>query len=84
MFVTSFDTSFMNNTNNVGPNTVSCGMLLFTAPHFESTPSIQTFCLLLWRNGFIQRNRFPDVPNASILTAKRSCGTVSKALAKSL
>ena len=74
----------MKNTNNVGPSTEPCGMPLFTAPHVDSNPSIQTFCLLLWRSDFIQRNRFPDIPNASNLTANRSCGIVTKALAKSV
>ena len=84
ILVTSSGMSFINNMNNVGPSTEPCGMQLFTAPHFDCTPPNTNLCLLLWRNDFIQCNTFPVIQNTSILTADRSCGTVSNDLANSM
>ena len=58
-------------------NLVECHSLLL--PILTLTPQYKPFVMEI-----IQRKRFPDIPNASNLTANRSCRTVSKALAKAV
>ena len=54
--------SFINMKNNIGPNTLPCGIPIVTFADFELLPSITTFCDLPVKNSFIQLCHFPWIP----------------------
>ena len=75
--------SFINIKNNIGPNTLPCGIPLVTFADFELLPSITTFCDLPVKNSFIQLCTFPWIPYPQSFFNSLWWGTLSKALRKS-
>ena len=54
--------SLINTRNNIGPNTLPCGIPLVTFAESELFPFITTFCDLSDKNSFIQLWTLPLMP----------------------
>ena len=71
--------SFINNTNNIGPNIDPCGTPLVTGIHCDIDSSTFTVCFLLDKNDPIHIKTIPFIPYDSIFSGNLICGTASNA-----
>ena len=61
-FVIALGVSFMNITNNMGPNTEPCGIPLFALAQLENSPSTHTLCYRPVKNDINHFKNSPTMP----------------------